>query len=162
MDAASKTILILGGNGFIGCEIVEHLLGSNQDYKLVLLNRGNWSDWDSATRIKPRIYENIIWDRRTDSIKFCLAKYLNNADFCFHAIIDLSAYKKKDIQNVLNEIPHHKFRLYILISTDSVYEVCLPRNEDCFVETDSIRPASESEQSRLKHMDSYGHHKLRY
>ena len=36
----NRTILILGGNGFIGSETVEYLLDQNDDIELILVNRG--------------------------------------------------------------------------------------------------------------------------
>lgn len=161
----SPTLLILGGNGFIGAEVVEYLLNQNPNFKFVLLNRGCWS-WDNSTRIKPFIYENLIWDRRKDSLASCLKTYLSDENFQFEAVIDFSAYKSSDIRNVLDELPKNKFKLYILISTDSVYEVCISKEPEAngeiiLNENDSIRPESEDEQKRLKKLDSYGHHKFK-
>ena len=161
----SPTLLVLGGNGFIGAEAVDYLLNQNPNFKFVLLNRGSWN-WDNSIRIKPFIYENLIWDRRNDSLSSCLKKYLNDENFQFEAVIDFSAYKECDIINVLDELPRNKFKLYILISTDSVYEVCIDKEpekngEIILNEDDSIRPESEVEQKRLKKLDSYGHHKFR-
>jgi nucleoside-diphosphate-sugar epimerase len=50
---SKETILIFGGNGFIGAETVELLLNKYEDkYEFILVNRGNWDDWDAETRIK--------------------------------------------------------------------------------------------------------------
>jgi len=161
-----KTILVFGGNGFIGVEVVEYLLNNAPDYDIVLVNRGNWDSWDSAERIKHRVKENIVCDRYKDSLKICLHKYLNEELFQFEAVIDFSAFKSRVIKNVINEIPAEKIKRYILISTDSVYEVCvdkkLNQNEALILkETDSIRPGDIEEQNRLKKLDSYGHHKFK-
>ncbi len=160
----SKVYLILGGNGFIGAEVVSHLLltSPSQTTELVLLNRGNWADWDTKSRIRP-FTTNIPWDRKTDSIAAALAAYLQNAQFTFEAVIDFSAYKRRDVRNVLKELGHSRFKVYILISSDSVYEVAAERKGDpCrqFVEADSVRPDSTKERERLNSADSYGHHKL--
>jgi nucleoside-diphosphate-sugar epimerase len=161
-----KTVLVFGGNGFIGVEVIEYLLNNAPDYEFVLVNRGNWGDWDSAERIKHRIKENIICDRHKDSLKKCLHQYLNQESFIFEAVIDFSAFKSRVIKNVIKEIPAEKIKRYILISTDSVYEVCvdkkLNQNEPLILqETDAIRPESKEEQNRLKSLDSYGHHKFK-
>ena len=59
-------------------------------------------------------------------------------------------------------MPNNKFETYILISTDSVYEVCQhlsDQNES--IETDSIRPECDTLRERLNSLDSYGNHKLK-
>ncbi|CAF0818450.1 unnamed protein product [Brachionus calyciflorus] len=160
----SKTILILGGNGFIGAECVEYLLDNNDDYNLILVNRNNWDDWDTRERIKSRIKLNIKCDRKTDSLKDALKDYLDNEDFKFEAVIDFSAYKSRVIKNFFQDIPSEKVKLYILISTDSVYEVSeINRERENLIlyETDSVRPENKSEREKLKELDSYGHHKLK-
>lgn len=160
----SKTILILGGNGFIGAECVEYLLDNNKDYHLVLVNRDNWSDWDTKSRIKGRIKESIKCDRKKDSLKSALCHYLSQEDFKFEAVIDFSAFKSRVIKNFFKEIPKDKFKVYVLISSDSIYEVCsVDKDQSNFVlnESDSIRPKSDSERKKLKKLDSYGHHKLK-
>lgn len=162
---SKKFILVLGGNGFIGAEVVDYLIKNNTNYEFILLNRGNWSDWDTSERIKPRVYENIIFDRKKDSVKNCLKKYIEDESFEFEAIIDFSCYKSRDIKSVIDDIPAEKIKLYIYISTDSVYEVCIDKTDNGSVvlnEDDSIRPESKEKQKTLKEFDSYGHHKLRY
>lgn len=155
-----RFLLVLGGNGFIGAEVVENLLTHYNDSKLILLNRGNW-DWDSKARIRDRIFASIKWDRKEDSIKQCLDEFLEDSDFRFEAVVDFSAYKRKDVQRVLRELPCHRFNVYILISSDSVYEVSIPNKGDEYsTETDAVRPTSDPERERLKKKDSYGHHKF--
>jgi hypothetical protein len=164
-----ETILVFGGNGFIGAETVDYLLNNNPNYEFVLLNRGNWNDFDSATRIRPRIKENIIFDRKKHSLKECLKDYLTRPNFKFRAVLDFSAYKSSDIRNVLAaDLPAHIIDgVYVYISTDSVYEVCIdkklkePDGSVCLNETDSIRPESKEEREKLKEFDSYAHHKLK-
>lgn len=156
----SRFILVLGGNGFIGAEVVEHLLDFYNDSKLILLNRGHW-DWDSKTRVRDRIFTSIKWNRKEDSVKLVLNEFLKDPDFKFEAVLDFSAYKRKDIQRVLRELPCHRFNVYILISSDSVYEVSIPnKGNENSTETDAVRPNSDSERDRLKKEDSYGHHKF--
>jgi nucleoside-diphosphate-sugar epimerase len=91
----SKKFLILGGNGFIGAEVVEYLSDLNKNYEFILLNRGHWADWDLETRIKPRILENIFFDRKADSFKDSFKSYLENSQLEFEALIDFSGYKAK-------------------------------------------------------------------
>jgi nucleoside-diphosphate-sugar epimerase len=165
---SKKTILVFGGNGFIGAEVVEYILDHNcADYEIVLVNRGNWDDWDTATRIRPRVKETLICDRKHHSFKLKLKSYLDQEDFQFEAVIDFSAFKSCVITNALRDIPVEKIKQYILISTDSVYEVSeyepgeKINGEYYSKESDSKRPASQSERLRLKEFDSYGHHKFK-
>ena len=163
---AKKLILILGGNGFIGAEVVDYLSNENKDYEFILLNRGNWSDWDTESRIKSKIRASIVFDRRTDSIQECLTAYLIDTQLNFEALLDFSAYKGKDIRRVVTELPADKVKLYVYISSDSVYEVCVDKqhelNEEIVLnESDSLRPDSKTRRNYLKDFDSYGHHKLK-
>lgn len=163
-----KVILILGGNGFIGAECVETILNTfGDEYKLILVNRGNWDDWDTKSRIKSRIHDNIIFDRSCDKpekLRESLGEYLSNEQFAFEAIIDFSGFKSKELSRILDAIPSEKIKVYIYISTDSVYEVSkLEKPLNCRLEeVDSIRPVSEEERKKLKKLDSYAHHKFKY
>ena len=163
---SKETILIFGGNGFIGAETVELLLNKfDQKYDLVLVNRNNWDDWDSETRIRKRIKKNIVCDRKRDSLKSALEEYLSQENFKFSAIIDFSGLKPHFIKEVINDIPAEKINRYIYISTDSVYEVSEIKSKgikkEFLVESDSVRPASKEERKRLKDLDTYAHEKLK-
>lgn len=166
MQEGHKYILVLGGNGFIGAECVETLLNTfdKNKYKLVLINRGNWNDWDSSTRIKPHIHENIVFDRSHGrSLETVLGSYLNRDGFKFEAVVDFSGFKRNQMKSVCEGIPLNKIGLYIYISTDSVYEVSVTRSDKNaeLLETDSVRPQSKDDIRRLKKLDSYAHHKLK-
>lgn len=163
--SSKETILIFGGNGFIGAETVELILNIFGDkYDLVLVNRGNWEDWDAEARIKSRVKNHIICDRKRDSLKTALIQYLSQVDFKFFAVIDFSGLKPHFIKEVIKDIPADKINLYIYISTDSVYEVSEIKSrgieKNLLSESDSIRPASKEERERLKEFDTYAHEKL--
>ncbi len=130
-----------------------------QKWKFYL--KGNWGDWDQKLRIKSRVFKNIICDRKKDSLKPFINDYLEDENFKFDAVIDFSAYENRVIKNALNDIPADKIKLYILISTDSVYEVCLTNEATELREIDSIRPVCQKERKKMKKFDSYGHHKLK-
>jgi hypothetical protein len=163
---SQETILVFGGNGFIGAESVELILNTFGDkYELVLVNRDNWEDWDAETRIRNRIKKNIVCDRKRDSLKLALNEYLSKENFKFYAIIDFSGLKPHFIREVIKDIPAEKIGYYIYISTDSVYEVSEIKSkgiEKIFLsENDSVRPSSKEEIERLKEFDEYAHDKLR-
>jgi hypothetical protein len=131
------------------------------------VNRGNWLEWDTSSRIKARVKSLVICDREKDSLKECLSDYLNRKELTFEAIIDFSGYKSNVIKSVIADIPAFMIKLYIYISTDSVYEVCINKKFDdgvngfVLTEEDAIRPRSKEDRARLKKFDSYGHHKLK-
>ena len=55
----------------------------------------------------------------------------------------------------------YRCQLYVLISTDSVYEVCLEkRHSGKVLETDAVRPSLESDKCKYSRRDKYGHQKL--
>lgn len=86
---------------------------------------------------------------------------MSDETFQFEAIIDFSAYKRKDMKNVLDKIPDTKFKKYILISTDSVYEVCEQNKTANLEESDSTRPELAPQRQQLNTFDSYGNNKLK-
>ena len=104
---------MLGGNGFIGSEVCDHLLSNYADCSLVLVNRGHWKEWDSGDRVRSRVTESLVWDRQTDSISECLHKYLNIEGFVFEAVLDFSAYRKRDVNRVINQLKAHQFKVRI-------------------------------------------------
>ncbi|KAK6168347.1 hypothetical protein SNE40_020901 [Patella caerulea] len=153
--AESKNILVFGGNGFIGSPVVERLLAAG--HNCTLINRGNWY-WDSWTKIRPYV-RHIKFDRM-QKISKCspLIEILQNNE-TFDAVIDFSAYHEFAVQEALSILKDHA-QLYIFISSDSVYEVCLKNHSNPSVESDSVRPTDEKKRQRLANIDDYGHRKL--
>lgn len=154
----SKTVLVFGGNGFIGASAVEKLLQAN--YTIVTVNRGNWY-WDSNTRVLPYV-KNLKCDRM-QSLQKCSALQMFiwdvNSPSYFDAVIDFSAYHVFEISEVL-QLFKGKIMKYIYISTDSVYEVCEKNHSNPTREEDAIRPRSKSERDSFSKKDDYGHRKL--
>jgi hypothetical protein len=78
----------------------------------------------------------------------------------WHCIIDFTGYSPKDIYPLT--FLQNKIRLYIFISTNSVYDNCVSiniKNRE-ILEEEAIRPESKKEQDRLNRDESYGHKKL--
>ncbi|XP_023243209.1 chloroplast stem-loop binding protein of 41 kDa b, chloroplastic-like [Centruroides sculpturatus] len=152
---SAKNILVFGGNGFLGSEVVYDLILKGHDVTIV--NRGT-PYWDFESRIKPLV-NHIICDRYT-GLKHCssFVSFIQNVKFDF--VIDFSCYHSKVLGDSLSLLTG-KTDLYIFISTDSVYEVCVtktPATESS--EDDAVRPTNEEERSNLNSKDSYGHRKL--
>ncbi|CAF1485237.1 unnamed protein product [Adineta ricciae] len=157
MAERSKTkVLVFGGNGFIGGETVVELLALHA-FDITVVNRGNWKDYDSNIRIRPFV-KTINVDRKSSN---AVEKLRNTiGDEQFDAVIDFSAYDTDVVKDAL-KVLEDRFKLYIYISTDSVYEVCLPTSNELSSETDSIRPTDSDEYESLRRKDSYGHKKLK-
>lgn len=154
-----KTILMFGGNGFIGSATTERLL--EKGYSLILLNRGNWY-WDTADTIKSNVTH---WKcDRMESLQRCggLQRYIWQVEKqpLFEAVVDFSAYHAFEITEALNML-NGKVNRYIYISSDSVYEVCQNKSHEGFTrEEDALRPDDEEEREVFRRKDDYGNRKL--
>ena len=60
-DRIKTKVLVFGGNGFLGGETVVELLAS-KEFDIVVVNRGNWKNYDSNIRIRPFV-KTVIIDR---------------------------------------------------------------------------------------------------
>ncbi|CAF2325997.1 unnamed protein product [Rotaria sp. Silwood2] len=155
-DKTMTKILIFGGNGFLGGETVVELLALNT-FDITVVNRGNWKNYDSNIRIRPFV-KTINIDRKSSTAVEQLRSSIG--DEHFDAVIDFSAYDSDVVKDAL-KVLESRIKIYIYISTDSVYEVCQPFSNDLSSETDSIRPTDIDEYERLRKKDSYGHKKLK-
>lgn len=171
-DGAEDHYLILGGNGFIGFETVCCILSKYATTEraccITLANRGRSWDWDKREILKAKVEKSgpsavrMIHIDRKQPLANCpeLLRSVSSVQR-FRAVIDFSAYKPftlKDSIKLLGE----KCHIYIFISTDSVYEVCVRKlHSRGSEEADAVRPSSAKEQKILKSLDRYGHYKLK-
>ncbi|CAF3920133.1 unnamed protein product [Adineta steineri] len=155
-DTTKRKLLVFGGNGFLGGETVVELLATNT-FDITVINRGNWNDYDSSIRIRPFV-KAINIDRKSSNALEQLRTAIGNEHF--DAVIDFSAYDSDVVKDALKAL-EGRIKLYVYISTDSVYEVCLPTSNSLSSEIDSIRPTDTDEYERLRRKDSYGHKKLK-
>jgi len=176
-----RCFLILGGNGFIGFEtvlaisdtcsgILDACAPAKDDekrrYCLILLNRGRSWDWDKLDTLSksssPFCSVTHVRYNRKESPEDCsqlvsLMASMQNVS----AVIDFSAYRPAELRTFV-EYVRGKCQLYVFISTDSVYEVCLEKHHSgALLETDAIRPSLESDRQKYGRCDRYGHQKLR-
>jgi nucleoside-diphosphate-sugar epimerase len=89
----------------------------------------------------------------------------------FYAVLDFSGFEPQWIENAV-QVLEDKVRVYIYISTDSVYEVSEGAEENIAsnrrgdglmtksVESQAIRPKDPTVRQRLNDMDEYGNEKL--
>ena len=76
-------------------------------------------------------------------------------------VIDFCGYFRRHIKSVLKGLDG-SVKLYIYISTDSVYDVCCKEFRSGLIqESDSLRPDTNAEINKLADMEDYGHNKLR-
>lgn len=111
-----KKILIMGGNQFVGKEIVKKFL--EKDYTIYILNRG----------MRKNIEEVIFF--KVDRDNFIeMENILKNIDV--DIIIDVSAYTEEQV-DILHKVMKNRFKQYILISSVSVYNniESTPANEE--------------------------------
>ncbi len=156
-DAAEtkRDILVFGGNGFLGASAVEKFIENGDN--VTMINRGNLY-WDSQSRILPHV-NHIKCDRKM-KLDECphLIEFVNDNSY-FEAVVDFSAYRGHEVKEAAGLLKD-KVGLYIMISTDSVYDVCEKKHDGPSKETDSVRPESKDEQNRLSIYHTYGHNKL--
>ena len=135
----TKSVLILGGNGFLGGEATKQL--SNAGHKVTVLNRGN-QYFDSARRLHPYIHEHIECDRKTLLRETC-KELIDSSGY--DVIIDFSSYEGHQIEQII-DLFHKKTSLYIFISTDAVYDVRDKNHTGRTLESDSLNPIPDRKQ----------------
>jgi nucleoside-diphosphate-sugar epimerase len=156
-------ILVLGGNGMMGSDFVyrvrntlEKKHAGTHRFEITTLNRGNHY-WDSEDRVENILDKKIICGRK--ELKHCGQEVFGSSGKVFDFVVDFSGYKKKYVKYVLDKIQVQK--LYIFISTDSVYEVCKPMTKTPILEEAAVRPDDRSLRDMLNEADNYGNDKLK-
>ena len=111
-----KKILVMGGNQFVGKEIVKKFL--EKDYTIYILNRG------TRKNIEEVIFFKVDRDNFIE-----MENILKNIDV--DIIIDVSAYTEEQV-DILHKVMKNRFKQYILISSASVYNniESTPANEE--------------------------------
>ncbi|EDO45856.1 predicted protein [Nematostella vectensis] len=152
-SSSTRRVLVFGGNGFIGSEVVSRLIKQGDD--ITIVNRGNWY-FDSKERIKPYTSTHYRCDR--DKALHLECPELLTSGF-YDIVLDFSSYTSLQIKQVL-ETFKERVGLYIYISSDSVYEVCDKKHKGPSREEDAVRPKSPKKRLKLKKSEEYGHEKL--
>lgn len=155
VSGGMKNILILGGDGMMGSATTTMLMNAKGKFNLTLVNRGNWY-WDTEETIKP--FVNSYQCTRGDGFRETCTQL--DDGLIYEAIIDFSCYHPLDMEDILI-VFRGRFKKYIYISSDSVYEVSKAKEHGGFsLETDAVRPDDQNLQEELNKRDSYGHRKL--
>ena len=147
VEATDRQILVFGGNGFLGSETMDLLIQAGDE--LTMVNRGNWY-WDSHKRVLPHV-QHIKCDRK-HPLETCpeLVSKVSETEK-FDAVIDFSGYGSIETKES-SKLLRGKVDLYVMISTDSVYDVCDKDHDGLTKETDSVRPASADEIDRRRYV----------
>ena len=74
-------------------------------------------------------------------------------------LIDFSGFRGTQVEQSVGALKGIS-RLYVYISSDSVYEVCEESHKGPTEERDSTRPESAEERERMNLFNNYGHEKL--
>lgn len=157
-DSDKPNVLVFGGNGFIGSTAIDKMLQEYPDASITIVNRHNWY-WDSEKRIKPRV-ELVLYCDRQNNITDCkaLVEFIESQKH-FDVVVDFSAYTGHSVREV-SQLLRNKVDLYFLISTDSVYDVCLKSHDGFSKEEDCVRPENDAEREELNRFNDYAHRKL--
>jgi 2'-hydroxyisoflavone reductase len=136
-------ILVLGGTGFLGPEIVESLLGAG--HTVTLFNRG---------RTHPHLFpdlEKLIGDRRAGDLKALEGRE-------WDVVIDVFASHPKWVK-ATSELLSNRCKTYVFISTISVYDDNSIPDQDEEGSTYGVNPDLDSED-RITN-ETYGPMKVR-
>ncbi|MCR8745838.1 NAD-dependent epimerase/dehydratase family protein [Romboutsia lituseburensis] len=126
-----KSILVMGGNDFIGSALAEYLIKCG--YKVDILTKGK-----KGVKLKT-LGKHFLCDR--DEISQ-LKKILNKKSYEY--IYDMTAYSKDDIKNLIECIDLKSLKKYVVLSSGAVYK-------------DSSKQAREdNEKGENKNWGKYG------
>jgi hypothetical protein len=146
-----KRVLVLGGTKFMGRELLALL---QEEYAVVAVHRGRsyWDTCNSGDRIFSKVNRQLgdrdAYQDFRQLLIYLSRKFEVTEAQPWHAVVDFCAFKPKHVRSV-KEALAGLTRIYILVSSDSVYEVCdhrlrtSPLAEHCSVRPQSDRRARE-------------------
>ena len=155
-------VLIIGGTQFMGRHLTAKLL-SDTDFSVCLLNRGRTK---SPFKVDNERLFHFPCDRFAHhEFRKTLAQ-IGPCDF----IVDFLCFQRSHAKDVVRSVwpiwnrqgdgertlPQKSLRLYIMISTDSIYMPCAPVSHRCGVkEIDAVRPLTKADILTVSNRDSY-------
>ena len=158
-------ILILGGSEFIGRTFVDSLIQAG-DSKMFTINRGK-QYWNESLKDKKGV--NYYYGDRNEYMEFeKLLQYVSKKEKIgeggkkWDLVVDFSCFERKEVKSVIRAL-RDKCKLYVFISTDSIYDVCDKklRRDDFIKEEYGVRPESDKIIEELNKNEDYGNDKLK-
>ncbi len=151
-----KTLLVTGGMGFIGSNFVRYILGINQDFKIVNLDKLTYAgNLENLKNIEDKYLEHYKFYKSDicdfDTIDKIMKK--ENVDYIINFAAETHVDRSIDNPNVfcdtnilgtqtlLNAAKKHKIKRFLQISTDEVYG-SLDFTDSAFTEKTSLSPNS--------------------
>lgn len=137
--------LITGGAGFLGINLIRHLLERNQQIVSLDINGFDYPDVQKKIKI-------IKGDIRDKSI---VVKAMQNIDIVVHCAAALPLYKKEDIfstdidgtRNLLEAAYNNKVKRFIQISSTAVYGI--PKHHPIY-ENDKLQGVGPYGEAKIK------------
>lgn len=177
-----KYVLILGGSNFMGKDLLTELaIAANPDERsnengikhnteVFIINRGK-SHWNAeATALYKSPNVHFYYGDRDCHVEYAkLLRYLSekvqkqtgNQNFKWDLVVDYCGYLRKEVKSCIRGLSGF-IKLYVFISTDSVYDVC---DQDILQtpvkEENAVRPSSNTKIKELAEDEEYGHDKMR-
>ena len=158
-------VLIIGGTNFMGKELTQRLADDPAvDVHIINRQKLHWNnEW--------RKIQNVTFhygDRDTHLEFIKMLKYISKkigiteeSSKKWSLVIDFCAYLRKEVKSVIRALSR-RLDLYVLISTDSVYDVCDETIRHRPVkESDDIRPHLDKDVKKKAEDEDYGHDKLK-
>eukprot|EP00437_Effrenium_voratum_P068791 CAMPEP_0181486196 /NCGR_PEP_ID=MMETSP1110-20121109/46985_1 /TAXON_ID=174948 /ORGANISM="Symbiodinium sp., Strain CCMP421" /LENGTH=379 /DNA_ID=CAMNT_0023612277 /DNA_START=26 /DNA_END=1161 /DNA_ORIENTATION=- len=162
-------VLVLGGTKFMGKAFVQEIL---EHARVCVVNRGKtyWAASDLFAARAARVRAD-----RDDAEVFakCLKEATQRLGDEWDCVVDFSGFAGNDVRASLSGLAG-AFKMYIYISSDSVYEVSSwafdkwsPRRRrdgggylTSVAEDAAVRPCGKEQQDIVNNSDNYGHEKL--
>ena len=134
-------VLILGGSEFMGKSLVETLI-EKKGYKIFMINRGKkyWNHTYKGSKEVHHYYgDRGCYIEMEKLIEYISVKHGFDEDNKWDMVIDFSSFERKEIKSIYRSL-NKKRKMYVFISSDSVYDVCDPkiRREDFIKEIHSV------------------------
>ena len=161
-----SSVLVLGGSNFMGKSLVLRLASLKCRVTCVNRMKPHWNNEISEVRDDVR----MVYGDRDCHVEYAkLLAYITEKEeketgrksFEWDAVVDFCGYIRKEVKSVIRGLKG-KAKLYVFISTDSVYDVCDQKMLSTPVkEEEAVRPQSNKELYKRAEEEEYGHDKMR-